>query len=154
MRLYFLRHGIAQDRTPDLPDAGRTLVPAGIEKIERLAKRLTDFEVKPLVIYSSPLIRAKQTAEIVAKQHGIKLVLRDSLGYDFDHEAMQAIVDEHAEDEDIMVVGHEPGMSTTISYIIGGGNITLKKGGLAYVDLSSKNPLQGTLVWLISPKVL
>jgi len=154
MRVYFLRHGIAQDGSPSMADADRQLVPAGIEKIKQLATKLEPWDVQPAVIYSSPLVRAHQTAQIVAEYTGIHLQIQEALGLDFSARALQSIVDKHAENEDIMVVGHEPSFSSTISYIIGGGNITMKKGGLARVDLYSQHPLHGTLVWLLPPRLL
>jgi phosphohistidine phosphatase len=54
----------------------------------------------------------------------------------------------------MMLVGHEPDFSLTISALTGGGRILLKKGGLARVDLTSSEPLQGELVWLLPPKVM
>ena len=69
-------------------------------------------------------------------------------------DAVQELVDDHKHDDRIMFVGHEPDFSETVSYIIGGGNITMKKGGLARVDLYSEHPLHGTLVWLLAPRLV
>ncbi|HLA42598.1 MAG TPA: histidine phosphatase family protein [Aggregatilineales bacterium] len=153
MQLYFLRHAIAQDRAPGLRDFDRELVPIGAEKTEKLAHRLDDYGVRPVVIYTSPLKRAVQTAQIISNFAGIHLEVFEDLGFGFGGRELQSLVDRHNEDEEIMLVGHEPSFSQTISYIIGGGNITMKKGGLARVDLYSQHPLHGTLVWLLSPKV-
>jgi phosphohistidine phosphatase len=51
-----------------------------------------------------------------------------------------------------MLVGHEPDFSLTISALIGGGKVILKKGGLARVDITTIDALQGELVWLLPPK--
>ncbi|MBZ0288948.1 MAG: hypothetical protein K8I30_15125, partial [Anaerolineae bacterium] len=56
-------------------------------------------------------------------------------------------------DDEIMFVGHEPDFSTAVSKLIGGGEIVMKKGGMARVDLFSTTPLRGALVWVIPPKV-
>lgn len=154
MKLYFLRHGIAQEYVAGISDAQRALVPEGIRKTEKLAKRLDDFGVAPAHIYSSPLVRAHQTAAIIAAQTHAPMEIVDSLGFGFDERAAQRLVDNHTEDDDILFVGHEPTFSRTISYIIGGGNIQMKKGALARIDLNSQHPLFGTLVWLVSPRTL
>ena len=128
MRLYFLRHGIAEERSMGHPDADRALTPEGITKTQQLAERLSDFDVKPQIIYSSPLVRARQTAEIVARLHNIPLQISELVASGrFDGHAVQDLVDDHDHDDEIMFVGHEPDFSETISYIIGGGNITMKK---------------------------
>lgn len=153
MRLYFLRHGIAQEPTFGLRDTQRALVPEGLQKIETLAGRLSAFDVKPSIIYSSPLVRAYQTAEIVAKHINAPMKIVTTLAPGFNSRALQSLVDEHQADQDLMLVGHEPDMSSNISYLIGGGNVIMKKGGLARIDLNSQHPLYGSLVWLISPKL-
>lgn len=154
MRLYFLRHGIAQEYTAGVPDAQRALIPEGIQKIEQLAMRLTEWNIIPTIIYSSPLVRAHQTAAIIAAHTKAKMEIVESLGFDFDARAAQSLVDHHQQDDEIMFVGHEPSFSSTISYIIGGGNIDMKKGALARIDLNSTHPLYGSLVWLVSPKLI
>lgn len=154
MEIYFLRHGIAQDHAVGLPDAERELVEVGRHKIRQLAKRLPDFDVNPVVVYSSPLVRARQTAEIVTTYTGWHMEITDELDFGFNPAALQRLVDRHQPSENMMVVGHEPTFSETISYLIGGGNITMKKGGLARVDLFSQHPLHGTLAWLLAPKLV
>lgn len=153
MRLYFLRHAIAQDRTPGLSDADRQLIPEGIRKTEQLALQLNAYNVTPTIIYTSPLARALQTAEIIAAHIEVPVQATELLAPGFNSRALQMLVDQHKFDEDLLLVGHEPDFSQTISQIIGGGNITVKKGGLARVDVLNQHPLHGTLVWLLSPKV-
>jgi phosphohistidine phosphatase len=53
-----------------------------------------------------------------------------------------------------MLVGHEPDFSRTISALIGGGRVVMKKGGLARVDVESIDPPDGELVWLVTSKTL
>jgi phosphohistidine phosphatase len=154
MRLYLLRHGIAEERSISRRDADRALTPEGIEKTEVLAGRLADYGVKPTIIYSSPLVRARETAEIVAKANNFPMQISELIAAGrFDAHAAQELVDDHHKDDEIMFVGHEPDFSETVSYIIGGGNITMKKGGLARIDLYSQHPLHGTLIWLLAPGV-
>jgi phosphohistidine phosphatase SixA len=53
-----------------------------------------------------------------------------------------------------MIVGHEPDFSRTISQLIGGGDVIMRKGGLARVDIKSGNQQRGELVWLLTPALM
>lgn len=153
MRLYFLRHGIAEDRALAKPDFDRELVPEGYRKLDKLNARLSDFGVQPTVIYSSPKLRALQTAEHVATVLDVDVEVDDRIANGFSLAVVQSLVNRHQRNDDLMFVGHEPTFSMTISDIIGGGEITLKKAALARVDLYRHQPLEGSLVWLVAPKL-
>lgn len=157
MNCYFLRHGIAVE--PDEwtgHDFDRPLTHDGIERMKCEARAIADFSLQLDVIVTSPLLRARQTAEIVAD----RLKLRDEIVEDkrladgFDSKRLSAILSEHDNAEAIMLVGHEPTMSATIGRIIGDANVELKKAALAGVALSDASATRGTLICLIPPKVL
>jgi phosphohistidine phosphatase len=76
------------------------------------------------------------------------------LGPGFDIEQLAAILRDHASARALMLVGHEPSFSETISALIGGGRVVCKKGGLACVDLPDVSNLSGELLWLIPPRLL
>jgi len=158
MRCYFLRHGLAGD--PEQwsgDDAARPLTAEGKERMAREAKTIAALGLELDAIVTSPLLRAKQTATIVAD----KLKMRDRLSEDarlgiaFDVRALRAILEEHATATAVLLVGHEPSMSRTIGSVIGGhARIDLKKGSLACVNFGDPDSLMGELVWLVPPKVL
>jgi phosphohistidine phosphatase len=157
MRLYFLRHGLAGDSGEwKGDDSARPLTEEGIAKMKRSAETCARMGLAFDFILTSPLTRAFQTAEIVARQLKMqdRLVKDQRLGSGFGIKSLAEILAEHSKDESLMLVGHEPGMSETVSHLIGGGRIEFKKGALACVDLVSPNSLRGELVWLIPPKVL
>jgi phosphohistidine phosphatase len=108
------------------------------------------------LIISSPLVRAHQTAEIVAKALGAptRLTTDDRLGPGFGPKQLASIVGGHRKARSLMLVGHEPDFSETISQVTGGSRVVVKKGGLACVQLDDPASLRGTLVWLIPPKFL
>jgi phosphohistidine phosphatase len=152
-----LRHGIAVE--PDKwagRDFDRPLTREGIERMEREASAIADLSLKLDTIVTSPLLRARQTAEIVAD----RLKLRDDIVRDerladgFDARRLSEILAEHDKAEAIMLVGHEPTMSATVGRIIGNASIELKKAALAGVALSDASAMRGTLICLIPPKVL
>jgi phosphohistidine phosphatase len=148
MRLYFMRHGIAEDGTPD---AERALTKEGVNNTKLAAQKLKALGVSVAHLYSSPLVRARQTAEIVAQALNTEVEIRDEVGPGFSITAVQAMVSDVDREDSVMFVGHEPDFSTTITSLVG-GRIVMKKGGLARVDVISDQPLLGKLVWLIAPK--
>jgi len=155
MKIYFLRHGLAGKRSEwKHDDATRPLTDEGIDKMKRIAKTLAALDLGLSVIVTSPLVRAKQTAEIVAQKLNLKVVEDPRLAPGFNIEGLRAILRDHAGANALMVVGHEPDFSDTISALIGGGRIVCKKGGLALVELSNAPSLKGKLVWLVPPRVL
>ena len=153
MRLYFLRHGIAED-APDnsLSDFSRALTPKGKQRSKDTAHLLNTFDLKLTRLYSSPLVRAQQTAAILGEVLGVAVTERDELGPGFGLEAVVELIQDFNDDDAIMFVGHEPDASATVSRIIGGGDILMKKGSLARIDVLTRDPLHGMLVWLLPPK--
>jgi len=156
MRVYFLRHGKAQPRAAWRDDAARPLTPEGSEAMRREATAMRTLDLPLDVIVTSPLVRARQTAEIVAVALGMtgRLVEDERLAHGFDVARLSDLVTAHAPAEAIMVVGHEPEFSATVSELIGGGAVVFKKGGLARVDLVAPTPGGGELVWLLTPSLL
>jgi phosphohistidine phosphatase len=157
MRCYFLRHGLAADpEDSHHDDFKRPLTREGVEKMEREAKTIGDLELGLDVIVTSPLVRAQQTAEIVAKELKMRdrLVEDADLGLDFDLKHLAGVLEKHAGANAIMFVGHDPSMSTTIGQLIGSARVEMKKGSLACVDMLEGPTPKGQLVFLLPPKVL
>lgn len=155
MELYFLRHGIAADVGPEgSGDAGRPLTAEGIQKTKEEARGLRRLGVRPDVLLSSPLVRARQTAEIVRHALGLDSRLVDALAPGCDIALLRDLLGEYRSAERIMVVGHEPDFSQLVGTLTGGSRILLKKGGLARVDLETVDKGAGTLVWLLPPLAL
>jgi len=156
LKCYFLRHGIAEESSASGKDFDRVLTTEGVRRMQREAKTIAKMDFSLDIILSSPLLRAKQTAEIVATEIKMKhwLVEDARAGTGFDSESFAAMLSDHSDAGAIMFVGHEPGMSMTIGSLVGGMNIDFKKGSLACVELSSRSSMHGHLVWLLPAKVL
>ena len=156
MKLYFLRHGLAGDRETWVgDDFDRPLTDAGKERMAREAATLARLNLSLDVILTSPLVRAYQTAEIVAQRLNMtdRLVKDERLGPGLGPNQLAGILQAYPEAKALMLVGHEPDFSQLIGELIGGGRVTCKKGSLACVELNNTS-LQGELVWLIPPSVL
>ncbi len=157
MRVYFLRHGKAEDReTWRGRDADRPLTAEGEEELRRSAKRLSALDLGLDLIVTSPLVRALKTAEIVSDELGLvgRLVEDDRLAPGFDLRHLEQILAAHSSHGAVMVIGHEPDFSDTIAELIGGGDLAMKKGGLARVDVTAPASGGGRLVWLLTPPLL
>ncbi len=150
MKLYFLRHGIADWPEWDRPDDERPLTKKGKKEMRRVAKFLRELEVRPAVILSSPLPRAWQTAEIAAEFLKVELREERELKKGFNAAKLRKMISRHA-GEELMLVGHEPDFSAVIR-VLTGGDVKLKKGGLARVDLGDREE-SARLIWLLPPKV-
>jgi phosphohistidine phosphatase len=155
MELYLLRHGIAADVGPKgSGDAGRTLTEEGIGKMQEEARGLRLLGLRPDVLLSSPLVRARQTAEIVGRALNIEMQLADALAPGCDLARLRGLLGEHRGAERVMIVGHEPDFSELAGTLTGGSRVLLKKGGLARVDAAVLEQDSGVLVWLLAPRIL
>lgn len=157
MKLYFLRHGLAGERSEwKGDDAKRPLTDEGKEKTERAATTIAHWGLAFDLIISSPYDRAYQTAEIVARKLEMqdKLLKDDRLMPGFDVDQLTKLIADYSKAMRLVFVGHEPDFSQVVSQLIGGGRIVMKKGGLACVDLPDPQSLKGELLWLIAPKLM
>jgi phosphohistidine phosphatase len=158
MRLYFYRHAPALSRAEwDGIDSERPLSTDGAETASAMSKHIAGMELTIDAIVSSPFVRAWRTAEILAEEIAAPPLVADR-GLEpaaFDRKALEAIIDAYADAAGLVIIGHEPSMTAVIADVIGGGDMVLKKAGLARVDLfGTTTPATGTLRWLIPPKLL
>lgn len=157
LRIFFLRHGLADRSEFDgSDDTQRPLTAEGRERMDREATLLARLNLRIDVVVTSPLLRARETAEIVAGRLGLvdALHVDEGLGLGFSTPVLARILTEHGESERLLLVGHEPSFSGVISDVTGGSRVVCKKGGLARVDLVAGRKPIGELVWLIPPKLL
>jgi phosphohistidine phosphatase len=153
MKLYFLRHGIADWPEWDpARDHERPLTKEGLKKMKAEAKTIAALDLQLDAILSSPYTRAYQTADIVAGKLGLEVKVEPRLAPGFNLDKLRQIVDEYVPAQALLLAGHEPTFSLVIAEIVGGGRVQMKKGTLARVDVNSE--LQGELVWLLQPKIL
>lgn len=157
VRVYFLRHGKAVSRAEWATDDDlRPLTEDGERVVRAEARTMRRLGLAVGVIVTSPLARARRTADIFAEELdlGARVVDDVRLAHGFDLGRLVKIVARHPDDGTIMVVGHEPEFSSTISAAIGGGRVEMKKGALARVDFSGPELRNGVLAWLATPAQL
>jgi len=160
MKLYLLRHADAAEASAEgyTTDAARALTPKGNKRTRQLANALRQMEITFDVILTSPLVRAQQTAEIVARSLGKEKQLRQAgqLAPDGALTDVLALIESvRARAGSILLVGHEPSLSRLISLLCTGGTnlgLTLKKGGLCRLELNEAKPGSASLEWLLAAR--
>jgi phosphohistidine phosphatase len=158
MQLYFVRHGDAGDKHKwKGADTERPLSKRGLETCRQSAEHFAGMTpTAPRVVLTSPLVRAAQTATIAARAWGVPEVVTvdERLDHDFSITRLRGILADYRDHDTIVLVGHEPSMSRVISALVGGGNIELKKGGVASVLVTARTKPKGKLRFLVTPAVL
>jgi phosphohistidine phosphatase len=156
--LYLIRHGIAAERNPDELDGDRPLTDLGRQKTHTIAKRLHKLGFHVQLLLTSPLVRARQTAEILL-QVGLSDTLEESpeLAPEGSLEQWLGWFQEWQQQGDrLALVGHEPDLSTWAEQLIWGSvqhRLVLKKMGIIGLQVPLQNPLGScTLTWLTPPK--
>ena len=138
-------------------DSKRPLTPGGRIEMQKIAKSLKTVGLQTDRIYTSPLRRARETAEITARILKIPILEEwDELKPDGNKQALYRKLAGLEQDSRPILVGHEPHLSSVIGEIIGtpDARIVLKKGGLAKVRITSFTPrISGELRWLLTPKI-
>ena len=159
MRLYLLRHGVAEDVGPRGDDPSRRLTPAGRIRMERAARGLRALGVRPTVVVTSPFPRAAETAAIVQAACGGEL--REVAGLEAGVAASDALraLRPWARVDHLMVVGHEPTLGELGALLLTGSGeglaIALKKGACLAVELDRLVQPQGTVLrWLMTSRQL
>jgi phosphohistidine phosphatase len=162
MDLYLLRHGIAANAQDSAPDGERPLTDKGNKRMRKAARGLRRLGVDCDAILTSPLARARQTADIVAAALGqeARLSVLDTLQPKSSTDELLASLHDYEHCGSLMMVGHEPSLSQLASVLLTGKKnaaleIALKKGGLCCLEvdgLPPRNP--GILRSLLAPKQL
>lgn len=163
MNLYLMRHGIAaaKDDASVKHDGERPLTDKGSKRMRKAAKGVSRLGIPFDGVLTSPLLRARQTAEIVARTLGIEDRLEEISGLAPESTVEHLLfgLTRYQDREHLLVVGHEPLLSSFAVYLLGGQKsihlaLEFKKGCLCRIaaELSAANPAK--LHWLLTPKQL
>jgi phosphohistidine phosphatase len=175
--LLLVRHGIAMDRVDfqlaardaaadldgDVNDDFRPLTSDGIRKMKKSARGLACIVDRPALLISSPLTRARETAEILQMAWGgIEIAFAEQLRPDGKRQALATWLNSRVEtlDEDplIAMVGHEPQLSEFASWLLSGvakSTVEIKKGGACLIKFPDRlQKSRGVLKWLVTPPLL
>jgi len=157
--LYLIRHGIAEERGDAWPDdTKRPLSDDGADRLRKSVRGLDRLDVWIDLVLTSPLVRARQTAEIVASGFDPRpsIVTVDSLAPEGTYATLVADLEKHARKTRIALVGHEPGIGELAARLIGSRHsFEFKKGAVCRIDIEAVPPAgPGDLRWMVTPKIL
>lgn len=158
LELYLIRHGLAGKSLADqTSDEKRPLSKKGKEKMKEIAKGLKKLDICFEMVLTSPLIRAKETAEIVqaycgaTKKVSVTSLLKPGSSYD----NLIKFLNKYKKHQRIALVGHEPFLSGFASYCLAQSEnsfINLKKGGILVLENDAMiKPGECVLTWLMEP---
>jgi len=158
-QLFLIRHGIAEERGDAWPDDNkRPLSEDGIERFQRSARGLARLDVWIDVVLTSPLVRARQTADIVASAFDPRpsIITIESLAPGGSYASLLTDLEKHGRKTRIALVGHEPGIGELGARLIGSRHsFEFKKGAVCRIDLDEIPPVSpGDLRWFLTPKVM
>ena len=161
MMIYLLRHGIAAERSADkYPDDDlRPLTARGILRTTEVSRGLVALGLRTTRLWSSPLIRARNTARLAATVLGVSediIVESDALRPEKKAAAVLAEIAAAKSETPVMLVGHEPHLTHLASLLIAGNEeaavLTLKKAGLVGIECSFPPAAgRGALQFLLKP---
>jgi phosphohistidine phosphatase len=157
--LYILRHGIAVNPgTPGIADDERPLTAKGEKRMRQIARGLRALDLEIDRIVASPLVRARATAEIVARELAMRNVVEvaNILQTGSSAPAIKRWLRNRPE-ERLMIVGHNPTLSDLISLLVIGSEqplvCDLKKGGIAALTRASAAAELYQVAWIAPPRV-
>ena len=157
--LYIVRHAIAADRGSEWPDdAKRPLTERGTSRFKEAVKGLRRLDITVDEIFTSPLVRAKQTADLLAAglEGKAPVKILDVLAPGHAPGSVMTQLARVAKRRRIAIVGHEPDLGELAAHLIGAGRaLPFRKGGVCRIDLGSLTSKRAaSLVWFLPPAVL
>jgi phosphohistidine phosphatase len=161
MEIFLLRHGLAVERgTPGFKDdSTRPLLPKGKKQLKKTARAMREMDLEFDLILSSPYLRAKETAEIIAAGLKGKQRLKFSNALAAEKEPLHLVGELQKikpPPKTILLVGHEPFLSRLISLLATGGpdlHLDFAKGGLCKLDVEKLHAGKcAVLAWLLTPR--
>ncbi|MEA2269898.1 MAG: phosphohistidine phosphatase [Solirubrobacteraceae bacterium] len=148
-QLWLLRHGEAEPHDA-APDAERKLTDRGRDQARSAGRALAALGVEVHLAFTSPKVRARDTARIACEALGVEPIVHEPLAEGFDRDDALELMAAAGPDQRVLVVGHEPDFSQVV-HDFTGGRIDLKKGGVAALRLDGT---RGTLIVLLRPREL
>ena len=147
-QLWLLRHGEAEPHG-DRPDAERRLTRRGEEQSRAAGRALAGLDIRFHLVFTSPRVRALDTARLALEALGSELVVHDPLGGSFDADEALVLAASGGDDQRTMLVGHNPDFEQVV-HDLTGAEVDLKKGGIAGIRLTGAR--RGELVALLRPR--
>lgn len=142
VRLFLLRHGVAEERSARWSEMDRPLTPEGVEKMREEARGIAFLSPGIDLILSSPLKRAMQTAEAVGQTLRLPVVPLDALASGASPGAVLQALAAYSGRTGILLAGHEPDLGDLAAHLLGApeGTVEFKKGALCCIEVDGLPP--------------
>lgn len=159
VQLYLVRHAIAEERGDAWPDdTSRPLTERGKARMRRVAKGLVRLGVQIDVVLTSPLVRARQTAEVLAAafDEAPPVVDLDALAPGSTHAEVLESLRKYGKKKRLALVGHEPDLGVLAGRLLGSRKpLEFRKGAVCLIEVGKLPPTTpGTLRWFATPAML
>jgi phosphohistidine phosphatase len=165
MYLLFIRHAIAaqlggqvtrNEARDEARDENRPLTTQGERRFRLVARALVRLLPRPKAILTSPLLRARQTAELAAEAWGNPTPVVVPALLDGDWPGIRRTLADYGDQDAVALIGHEDWMSALTARLLGSKSrkaFGYRKGGVALIELDNPETCRGTLHWFIPPRV-
>ncbi|MCL4812846.1 MAG: phosphohistidine phosphatase SixA [Vicinamibacteraceae bacterium] len=159
MLIYLMRHGVAVEAGPDWPnDADRPLTDQGRARVRQIAAGLLALDVQPDEILTSPFVRTRETADLVAEAFARQPRVTPSAALAPGVRPLDALnaLGKYARRKQLLLVGHMPGIGALAARLVGARRaLAFKKGAVCCVEIDTLPPSgPGHVQWFIPPKTL
>ena len=159
LELYLIRHGVAAERGDEYPDdSKRPLTAQGMTRLRKEARALDALGVTIDQIVTSPLVRTRQTADVIAESMKSRppVATSDALAPAGTPGAVMQELAKYAKKGNVALVGHEPNLGELAARLIGARvALQFKKGGICRIDFETVPPKgAGQLRWFLTPRIL
>jgi phosphohistidine phosphatase len=153
MEVFFLRHGPTEPKANWRgDDIERPLSAQGRLVVSEVAAMLAEQKINPELVLTSPYVRARATAQIVAERLGLldRVAVEPRLIPGFGLRQLSKVLQDHANRSSIVLVGHGPDLSQVVRAVTG-GRLVIHKAGIAQVEIRDPKALEGRLISLLVP---
>jgi phosphohistidine phosphatase len=157
--LYLIRHGVAEERGESWPDdTKRPLTVKGADRLRKSVRGVAHLGVSLDVVLTSPLVRTRQTSDIVAAVFDPRppVVVVEALAPGGSYPNLRAEIEKQSRRANIALVGHEPGIGEIAAQLAGlRQRLEFKKGAICRIDIDGLAPqATGRLVWFLTPRIM
>ncbi len=154
--LVLMRHGIAEEARPgsEQSDELRALTPDGRIRVARAATGLAVLGIRPDIILTSPLLRCRETADIVGSQAGCPVQEDRRLAPGMDLDDVLDVLLEHPDAGTVLACSHQPGLSLALADLTGCGIIPFRRSQAAVAEIREARAGGGTLLAVLPPRML
>ena len=153
-KIVAIRHGKSEDLGDYESDSLRPLTKEGQDIQQRMSEHLKAEGLTPNLILNSPLLRAQQTAQILALNFDVDYLDEHALGNEFDSHTLMQRINMIGQGHTIFLVGHEPTLADFVNHLVGKAALPLglSKSAAAVIEFEGKVDIgEGTFLKVYEP---